>query len=225
MIKRIYHGSKSIIKKPIYGYGKKYNDYGLGFYCTENIEMAKEWAVNIDNNGYANIYDLNMNNLKILNLNDSKYTILHWLSILLQNREFEVSSPLAYEAKKYLIENFNVDYSSYDVIIGYRADDSYFSFAQDFINGTISYRQLSNAMHLGRLGEQIVLISQKAFSQLKFVDVEVAEKTEWYSKKEKRNADARNEYFNVERNKRKKDDLYITKILDEEIKENDLRLR
>ena len=46
---RIYHGSKDIIKIPLYGYGKKYNDYGLGFYCTENIELAKEWAVDIDN--------------------------------------------------------------------------------------------------------------------------------------------------------------------------------
>ena len=39
----LYHGSKDIIEKPIYGQGKKYNDYGLGFYCTDNIELAKEW--------------------------------------------------------------------------------------------------------------------------------------------------------------------------------------
>ena len=38
----IYHGSKDIIKQPEYGKGKPHNDYGLGFYCTEDIEMAKE---------------------------------------------------------------------------------------------------------------------------------------------------------------------------------------
>ena len=43
--------------------------------------------------------------------------------------------------------------------IGYRADDSYFSFASDFINGAISYRQLCNAMCLGKLGQQFVLKS------------------------------------------------------------------
>lgn len=43
MLRRLYHGSRDISKKPVYGYGKKYNDYGLGFYCTEDINMAKEW--------------------------------------------------------------------------------------------------------------------------------------------------------------------------------------
>ena len=40
----IYHGSKNIITKPEFGKGNIANDYGLGFYCTENIELAKEWA-------------------------------------------------------------------------------------------------------------------------------------------------------------------------------------
>lgn len=31
MIKRIYNGSEKIIKEPIFGYGKTYNDYGLAF--------------------------------------------------------------------------------------------------------------------------------------------------------------------------------------------------
>ena len=48
MIKKIYHGSKDIIEQPIFGFGKTYNDYGLGFYCTEEIDMAKKWGVNSD---------------------------------------------------------------------------------------------------------------------------------------------------------------------------------
>ena len=82
---------------------------------------------------------------------------------MLENREFDVPSGLALEAKEYLLSNFKVDYENYDAIIGYRADDSYFSFAQDFINGTISYRQLNSAMHLGKLGLQFVLKSNPAF--------------------------------------------------------------
>ena len=69
------------------------------------------------------------------------------LTVLLQNREFDIPSGLALDAKEYLLANFSVDYESCDAIIGYPADDSYFSFAQDFINGTISYRQLNNAMY------------------------------------------------------------------------------
>jgi len=225
MIKRIYHGSENRIEKPIYGYGKKYNDYGVGFYCTESLEMAKEWSVGAGRNGYANSYDLNMDGLTVLNLNDREYCVLHWLSVLLRNREFEMSSGLAAEAKEYLTRYFTPDYLAADVIVGYRADDSYFSFAQDFISGAISYRQLSAAMHLGKLGLQIVLKSEKAFSQISFVDAEIAMADEWFAKRQFRDKSARNEYFNVERNKRQRGDLYITQILDEEMKADDKRLR
>lgn len=44
MKKRLYHGSQFIIQKPEYGKGARHNDYGKGFYCTEQIELAKEWA-------------------------------------------------------------------------------------------------------------------------------------------------------------------------------------
>ena len=152
MEKIIYHGSDHIIEKPKFGYGKPYNDYGIGFYCTQNPNMAKEWGVGIDHNGYANRYKIECDGLTILDLNAPGYTMLHWLTILLENREFDTSAPLAAEAKEYLMNTFHLDYKSADIIIGYRADDSYFSFASDFINGAISYRQLCNAMRLGKLG-------------------------------------------------------------------------
>lgn len=225
MLYRIYHGSENIIEKPLFGYGKTYNDYGVGFYCTDSIDMAKEWSVGIDHDGYANIYDLDTDKLTILNLNDSKYCILHWLAVLLKNREFDIPSGLAKEAKEYILQNFLVDYLEYDIMIGYRADDSYFSFAQDFINGTISYRQLNNAMHLGKLGQQIVLKSRKAFKHICYQGCEPVRSLEWYAKKELRDKTARREYFNAERNKRQRGDLYITQILDEEMKADDSRLR
>ena len=225
MIKTLYHGSANIIDKPIFGYGKTYNDYGLGFYCTDNLEMAKEWGATKDRNGFANCYEIECDGLDILDLNAPDYCILHWLGILLQNREFDIPSALALEAKEYLLANFAVDYMHRDAIIGYRADDSYFSFAQDFINGTISYRQLNNAMHLGKLGQQFVLKSQLAFERIHFTGSEVAESNEWYAKKMLRDKTARREYFSVERNKRQRGDLYITQIMDEEMKANDPRLR
>ena len=224
MVKKIYHGSEKKIEKPTYGYGKRYNDYGLGFYCTDCIEMAKEWAVGFEKDGYANCYEIDDTGLRILNLNDSSYCILHWLSILLQNREFDVPSGLSLEAKEYLIKHFSIDYEAYDVIIGYRADDSYFSFAQDFINGTISYRQLNRAMHLGEMGLQYVLKSEEAFKRICFVGSEKATNEAWYVKKMLRDKTARREYFDVERNRRERGDIYITYILDEEMRPNDARL-
>ena len=157
--------------------------------------------------------------------NASEYTMLHWLAILLENREFDVSTPLASEAKDYLLQNFHTEYKNADVIIGYRADDSYFSFASDFINGAISYRQLCNAMRLGKLGQQFVLKSRKAFDQLEFLGYDVADAKEWYKKKAFRDQSARRQYFDIERNRRQRGDLYITTILDEEMKPSDSRLR
>ena len=38
--------------------------------------------------------------MTILDLNAPGYTMLHWLTILLENREFDTSAPLAAEAKE-----------------------------------------------------------------------------------------------------------------------------
>ncbi len=225
MRRTIYHGSNHIIQKPMYGGGKRYNDYGQGFYCTDSLDMAKEWGVGKNINGFANEYSLECDGLDILDLNASKFCILHWLAVLLENREFDAASPLAYQAKEYLLETFRVDYHDCDCMIGYRADDSYFSFAQDFINGTISYRQLNRAMHLGKLGQQFVIKSRKAFDRITFEGYEIAESTEWYIKKMSRDQAARREYFDVERNHIERNDLFVTQILSEEMKADDPRLR
>jgi len=225
MVKELYHGSSNVIEKPLVGYGKPYNDYGRGFYCTDSLEMAKEWGVGKNQDGYANCYELECDGLLILDLNAPEYCILHWLAVLLQNREFDIPSGLALDAKEYLISNFSVAYENYDAIIGYRADDSYFSFAQDCINGTISYRQLNNAMHLGKLGLQFVLKSKTAFKRIKFIGSEIAESSEWHAKKMMRDKTARREYLSVERNRRQRGDLYIAQIMDEEMKSDDPRLR
>ena len=81
----IYHGSQQIVKAPWYGMGKTYNDYGQGFYCTEDIELAKEWSCKNDQDGFANVYELDLNDLKVLHLNSKGYTILNWIAILLKN--------------------------------------------------------------------------------------------------------------------------------------------
>lgn len=221
----IYHGSEKIIENPIYGYGKSYNDYDVGFYCTQDIHMAKEWGVGFDRDGYANCYEFDTTDISVVDLNSDEYCILHWLAVLLRNREFDVPSALAFEAREYILKHFLIDYESYDVITGYRADDSYFSFAQDFINGTISYRQLNNAMHLGKLGQQFVLKSEKAFEHIHFTGYETARCEEWYVKKMNRDKTARREYFDVEKNKRMKGDIYIMQIMDEEMRGDDSRLR
>lgn len=223
MKKKIYHGSDHIIKIPRYRGGKPHNDYGYGFYCTENSEMAKEWAVSEEHDGYSNCYELDLEGMKILNLNRD-YSILTWLTVLIQNRTFNMDSPLAEEVSRYLSDHFSVDTALYDLVIGYRADDSYFSFAQDFLSGTISYQQLRRAMYLGELGEQIVLVSPEAFSSIHYIGCEEALRSDWLLKKTERDRRARAEYLHSDRMRYRRGELYAITILDEEIKPGDPRL-
>lgn len=220
----LYHGSDHVIKRPEFGAGKKHNDYGRGFYCTENIELAKEWAVSEDADGYVNKYSIDTSHLSILDINSEQYTMLHWLGILLKNRIFTLSTPLEREAKKYILDNFNISLDGIDIVKGYRADDSYFSYARDFISGVISYEQLSKALRLGMLGEQYCLVSQKSFTEIEYVGNEYVDSEEWYPRKMLRDMYARQGYRNMEKEEYRKGELYITKIIDEEIKKDDLRI-
>lgn len=221
---KLFHGSRDIIRKPLYGQGKIYNDYGQGFYCTRSRELAKEWAVSAQVSGFANEYEFNEKNLKILNLENSEYSILNWLAILIDNRRFDIQSDFGKEAKQYLLDNFRPDYEHYDVICGYRADDSYFSFAQDFLNNTISLNTLGNAMHLGELGIQYVLKSKIAFDRIEFIDSFRADKDEWFPKKEKRDKVARENYTQLLSKPWQRGEIYIMNIIDKELKAEDVRI-
>jgi len=212
-IKTIYHGSVNQIPAPKYGVGKPYNDYGLGFYCTENIEMAKEWACASNQDGYANQYTLDLDGLKVLYLNKKPYHILNWLAILLVNRKFVVADGIPQRAKEYIIDHFLIDYSSYDVIVGYRADDSYFSYAGDFVSNSLSLNDLRQAMALGKLGEQIVLKSNKAFEALQFVQSVAANKEIYFQNYSKRDNEARDNYKLIASQPVAENEIYVLDII------------
>ncbi|MBR4918167.1 MAG: DUF3990 domain-containing protein [Bacteroidales bacterium] len=209
----IYHGSTKVIERPALGIGNPKNDYGLGFYCTENLELAKEWASTEKSNGFANHYALNLEGLNVLHLNTKPYHILNWLSILLKNRTFVLSQGLPMEAKGYLLNTFMPEYEHYDLIIGYRADDSYFAFANAFLNNTISLEQLRKAMMLGNLGEQVVLKSEKAFSQLTFIESIPVDSSQYYPKRMARDRQAREDFQNDKTMVAAADAIYMIDIL------------
>lgn len=224
MKKTLYHGSQFIVESPQYGKGARTNDYGRGFYCTEEIELAREWACKKGKNGYVNIYEMDLAGLKILNLNSKEYNILNWLALLADNRTYWQNGSIAEEAKKYIKDNFLPDISGYDIITGYRADDSYFAFAQDFVSGAISLQKLSEAMRLGKLGEQIVLKSQKAFDTIHYLGSEGVDAEEYYAKRTEREREARREYRKKKRGTAAVSELYILDIMREGMKNGDARL-
>ena len=220
----LYHGSHEIIQTPVYGKGKEYNDYGRGFYCTEHLELAKEWACTEDEDGYANKYEIDFSGLSVLNLLGEEYTILHWLALLMKYRSFRISTPVMKRGAEWLAENFLLDLTPYDVVIGYRADDSYFTFARAFVNNEISLAQLAYAMRLGKLGEQCVIKSPDAFEKLRFLSYEIADNTVYYAKRKARDEEAR-AAFRAEMERDDVNGLYMRDIIREEVQPNDARLR
>ena len=160
--------------------------------------------------------------LKILHLNSPDYTILNWIAVLVSHRLFSIKNPVARRAKAYLIDNFGINVNAFDLIIGYRADDSYFDFAEAFLNNGITVQQLAQAMQLGKLGEQIVIKSEYAFSKLKYDGFEVAEKDTYYVLRKARDDDANQMYLNIL--EEESDGLYIQDIIRGGIKNDDPRI-
>lgn len=220
----LYHGSTDIIESPVFGKGKTYNDYGQGFYCTENMELAREWACLEGIDGYVNRYTINLDHISVLNLRDPEYSILHWLTILTENRKLRISTPAMRRGVEWLQNHFHIDTTSYDAIIGYRADDSYFSFARAFLTNQISLAQLSYAMKLGKLGEQFVLMSRKAFDTVRFEGYEAVDSSVYYVKRKARDEEARFSYLKV-LEEADENGIYMRDITRGEVKPDDLRLQ
>lgn len=218
----LFHGSKKIVETPVFGEGKKNNDFGLGFYCTESEALAKEWAVSSLRDGFSNRYTLDTEYLNILNLNSSEYTILNWIAVLVEHRLFSIKTPVAHRAKRYLIDNFGINTNAYDLVTGYRADDSYFDYAESFLNNGISVEQLARAMRLGKLGEQVVLKSKFAFSRIQFEGFDVAEKEEFYVLRKARDDEANQHYLKML--EEESDGLYIQDIIRGGITNDDPRI-
>ena len=221
-IMTIYHGSEQIVEVPTFGLGRKNNDFGLGFYCTESEELAKECAVSSIRSGFSNRYTLDTEYLNILNLNSPDYTILNWIAVLVEHRLFSIKTPVARRAKRYLIDNFGVNVNAFDLITGYRADGSYFDYAESFLNNGISVEQLARAMRLGKLGEQIVIKSKFAFSLLKYEGFDIAEKEKYYVLRKARDDEANQTY--LEMLEEEGDGLYIQDIMRGGITNDDPRI-
>ena len=211
---KVFHGSPNIVRKPSLDKDKPFNDYGRGFYTTELPELAKEWACQKNISGFLNEYELDISDLKILNLTDPSYSILNWIALLLANRIFDLNSSLLSSYRQAFLDKYLIDISSYDIVIGYRADDSYFSYASSFLSNSIPLRVLSKAIELGDLGLQVVLVSEKAFKKLTFISSQEVDSKEYYLKFFQRDLKARKDYRDMVSNLQiRKSDIFVLDLI------------
>ena len=165
----LYHGSPNKVVVPQFGFGKGKHDYGKGFYLTENIELAKEWAVcrPDETNGWVHKYELETDDLKILDFQE--HNILSWLAELMKHRDASDSRRYKVLSKKFIAE-YGIDTSEYDVIKGWRANASYFYIAKEFVRDNIDIEILEELLSLGGLGIQYCIKSELAYSKLTEVE-------------------------------------------------------
>ena len=140
---QLFHGTDHMIEIPDIHVGNPHNDYGRGFDCTRVDEMARECACKNNADGFVNHYAFDTDGLKVLNLLDGNHTVLNWMALLLQFRTFKLDSEVAVDARDYIIDHYSIDLFEYDAVIGYRADDSYFQYAESFVSNTLPLRNLS----------------------------------------------------------------------------------
>ena len=165
----LYHGSPNKVVVPQFGFGEGKHDYGKGFYLTENIELAKEWAVcrPDETNGWVHKYELDTTDLKVLDFQE--YNVLSWLAELMKHRDASDSRRYKVLSKKFIAE-YGIDTSEYDVIKGWRANASYFYIAKEFVRDNIDIEILEELLSLGGLGIQYCIKSELAYSKLAEVE-------------------------------------------------------
>lgn len=162
----LYHGSPNKIVTPTFNLGEERHDYGKGFYLTDDLNLAKEWAVCRPENesGYVHSFELDTDGLFIFDF--EKEDILCWLSELMKHRDAADSKRYRVLSAKF-IEKFGKDTSNADVIKGWRANASYFYIAKAFVRDEIDIDILEDLMLLGELGIQWCIKSKKAYQQIK----------------------------------------------------------
>ena len=156
----VYHGSDHEVKKPIYGEGSNDSDYGKGFYTTQDKDKAYSWAVlhGQHKKAICNKYEIDESNLNVLKLDN--YGVLAWIAEIVANRgtKYEETQSIG----QAVVDMYKIDTSNADIIIGYRADDSYNEIVEAFLKNQLSIDEV----------ERLFFKSSKSYEQIKYIGSE-----------------------------------------------------
>lgn len=201
----LYHGSPNKVVKPEYGLGDDRHDYGKGFYLTESIDLAKEWAVcrPTESNGWVHKFEFDIAGLNIVDF--PNHDVLCWLAELMKHREASDSKRYRMLSEKF-IAKYGLDTNECDVMKGWRANASYFFIAKEFVRDNVDIDILEELLSLGGLGIQYCVKSKLAYSHLRELSdgLMSVDYNEFNDKYNQRDIAARNnmrELVNSDRNK------------------------
>lgn len=163
---RLYHGSQKEVVKPAFGLGSPFHDFGAGFYLTDSTQLAMEWSVCRPGcgNGWVHAFDLDTDGLKIFDFRS--VSVLSWVAELMKHRDADESSAYRRRAPVF-IGKYGIDTTDFDVIVGWRADASYFYIVKAFVRDEVDVDALPGLLNLGDFGIQYAIKSPMAYSRLR----------------------------------------------------------
>ena len=145
----LYHTGYQIIKEPDLYHGRKNADFGQGFYMTPDKDFAYRWAKRNGNElPVVNSYDLDVESLNIYKFNRD----IEWFKYIFNNRK-----------------NAN-DALKADVIIGPIANDTIYDTMGIITSGFLEEDLAVKLLLQGPEYKQVVIKSEKAKSQLRWLD-------------------------------------------------------
>ena len=155
---KLYHGSTVTVKKPNLRQGRENTDYGKGFYTTIDFEQAARWArIRQERAGrgkaVVSVFEVDNALLQNNELNIMEYNgaTKEWLDLVVANRRF---APL----------------HNFDIVLGTVANDNLYATISLYENGELSAEAAIVQLKTHVLYNQVSFHTNKALSQLSFVE-------------------------------------------------------
>jgi len=146
---RCYHTGHHELRDPDIRIGRKNADFGQGFYLSPSDAFAGKWVrEQRDLEAFVNTYELDLSGLKVLRLQRDET----WFDYIFRNRA-----------------GLSDRYGEYDVIVGPIANDTIYNTFGVFTSGLLPKEQVLSLLQIGPSFEQIVVKTDRACRQLRWL--------------------------------------------------------
>ena len=157
----LFHGSKNGIEGEIeLTKSKKSNDFGVGFYCGESLEQSAMFVAGFPASSLY-IFDFDTKGLKRRVFGVSN----EWMLVIAYFR-----NRLGGFASSKIIRSLLDSIRDADYIVAPIADNRMFEIIDSFIDGEITDQQCQHSLSATNLGNQYVLVSEKALKHLSVLE-------------------------------------------------------
>ena len=142
----LYHGSPVIVEVPEIRISRFHKDFYYGFYTTAIYQQAVRWAVRFSGNGYVNQYtftpDPGLRQLVFPEMTEE------WLDFITACRLGKTHD--------------------YDIVEGPMANDTIYSYVQDYVDGNISRKAFWELSRFKYPTHQVSFHTARALETLRF---------------------------------------------------------